>query len=88
MPSFRHKRTGRIVEVPESDAFRFNNYRYEVIDDQSQNVLAGVAPVGDVPDGTVAEVLAWAGDDELRRFAALVAEKAGKKRKGIIDALS
>lgn len=38
----------------------------------------------EVPDGTVQEVLAWAGDDPARRRAAVVAEKAGKQRKTIL----
>lgn len=42
----------------------------------------------DVPTGTVAEILAWVGDDLDRRTAALRAERAGKQRKGILDALS
>lgn len=41
----------------------------------------------EVPDGTVAEVLEWVGDDPERRDAARAAELAGKRRKGILDAL-
>lgn len=44
--------------------------------------------VGDVPPGSVQEVLAWAGDDPARRAAALYAEQQGKGRKGVISALS
>lgn len=40
-----------------------------------------------VPEGTVPEILEWAGDDPDRRAAALAAEKAGKRRRGILDAL-
>ncbi len=41
------------------------------------------------PDGTVDEVVSWAGDDPDRRAAALSAEAArGTPRKGIVDALT
>jgi hypothetical protein len=78
MPEFRHTRTGKIIHASEADAFRYRNNRYEPIGEASVRV----------PDGTVAEVLDWAGDDESRRAAALAVEKTGKNRKGIIDALA
>lgn len=39
-------------------------------------------------DMTVAEVLAWVGDDDARRADALAAEQSGKQRKSLLDALS
>lgn len=41
-----------------------------------------------VPDGSVAVVLEWVGDDEARKAAALEAERNGKNRTTLIDALS
>lgn len=74
MAEFTHVRTGRIIEVGEGLAARYRgNNRW-------QETLA-------VPEGSVAEVLEWAGTDPGRRAAALAAERAGKKRKGIIDNL-
>ena len=75
MPEFIHVRTGRTITVGEGIAAR---YRRDPR--RWQEAL-------DVPEGSVAEVLAWAGDDLARRGAALAAERAGKNRKGIIDAL-
>jgi len=41
-----------------------------------------------VPDGSVDEVLAWAGDDYARRAAALASEQARKRpRKTLLAAL-
>ena len=40
-----------------------------------------------VPSGTVAEVLAWVGDDPLRAVAARIVEERGKGRKSLLDAL-
>lgn len=47
-----------------------------------------VKPSLDVPDGPVSVVIEWAGDDPARRSAALEAEKSGKGRKTVIEALS
>ena len=42
-----------------------------------------------VPDGTVADVIDWVGDDEDRRRAALAAELAADKpRKSLIEQLT
>ena len=41
----------------------------------------------DVPDGTVAEVLTWVGDNPQRRRRALQAELAGKNRKTLLNQL-
>jgi len=41
-----------------------------------------------VPDGSADEVLAWAGDDYVRRAAALASEQARKRpRKTVLSAL-
>lgn len=74
MAEFVHLRTGRLVEVGEGLAGRYrasNRWRENI----------------EVPTGSVADILDWAGTDPGRRAAALAAEKAGKNRKGIIDAL-
>lgn len=42
----------------------------------------------DLSNMTVAEVLAWVGDDDTRRAEALAAEQSGKQRKSLLDALS
>lgn len=83
---FRHKRTGRIIDVTDSEAFRYSNSRYEVLHEH----MAGNPDwgPGNVPRGTVAEVLAWVGDDDLRRQSALTVERAGKNRKSLIEALT
>lgn len=78
--TFRDIRTGEtITEANPRRAMRMRlrSDRYEEITESTN-----------VPDGTVDEVLQWAGDDPERRTLALAAEKAGKGRKGIIDALS
>lgn len=43
-----------------------------------------------VPDGNVADLLAWVGDDKDRAGRALEAEQAdgGKNRKGVVDPLT
>lgn len=41
----------------------------------------------DVPDGTVDDVLDWVDDDPGRAAVALVAERAGKNRSSLIEAL-
>jgi hypothetical protein len=92
MPEFRHTRTGKIIHASEADAFRYRNNRYEPIGEPGKRIElpAGNYNTSDVPKGTIAEVLAWAGDDPVRRVTALIAEQGatGKRRKGIIDALS
>ena len=40
-----------------------------------------------VPDGTVDEVLAWVGDDPDKAARALDAEKSGKDRSTLVEAL-
>lgn len=81
MPVFRHNRTGRQVVVGEGIAPRYRNNRW------AEEQTAAPVPVV-VPAGTVAELLAWAGDDGARRDALLAAERAGKNRKSLIEALS
>lgn len=70
----RHVRTGRIVDVKDKDAFRFPYPRYVPVEDA-------------VPEGTVAEVLAWA-DTPERKAAALSAELAGKNRTLLLKGLT
>jgi hypothetical protein len=79
MPRFKNRQTGREINVAPSQADRFaGQRRWEAIDDEH---------VGEVPDGTIAEILAWANDSPERRQAALYAEKQGKERKTLIEAL-
>lgn len=81
MAQFKDVRTGETVETNNptlARAYRRLTERW---------VEVGGSTVSDVPDGTVAEVLDWAGDDPDRRTRALETEKRGKQRKGILDAL-
>jgi len=82
MATFRHKRTGKVVEVPDDEARRYRNSRWIPISTEPQAVQI------QVPEGTVAEVLAWVGDDLDRRRAALEAEREGKRRKTLLMALT
>jgi hypothetical protein len=41
----------------------------------------------EAPEGTVAEILDWVGEDVEKAKVALEAEKAGKKRKSLIEEL-
>jgi hypothetical protein len=61
--------------------------QWELIDGTEDDEPEG-EPIGEVPDGTIAEILAWAGNDEARKEAALYAERQGKGRKTLIDQLS
>lgn len=78
MPEFLDIMTGRTIEA---DGHRAAYYRRST--ERFQEIGAD-----EPPDGTVAEVLAWAGDDPNRRAAALKAEQDGKQRKGVLEALS
>jgi hypothetical protein len=83
MARFRNRQTGREIAVHSTQVDRFaRSRRWEPLDEIQFD------PVGDVPDGTVQEILAWANDDPDRRQAALYAERQGKGRKTLIDALS
>ena len=89
MPSFRHKRTGKVVTVTARDAHRYRGSNFEPVPDSDEGGAEPPASASALvpPDGSVVEVLAWAGDDPDRQAAALKAEKAGKNRKGILSAL-
>lgn len=77
MAKFYYTRTKKVVEIPDDEADIYERRRwYERLDD----------PI-DVPSGSVAEVLEWAGDDPERRQAALNAEERGKGRTTLIRAL-
>jgi hypothetical protein len=41
-----------------------------------------------VPEGTIAEVMAWVGEDHDRAVRALAAEEAGHNRKSLVKSLS
>lgn len=92
MPTFQHKRTGRLVES--DDLARYDNARWRQVGTPErtaefrEELRAAGVDLLEVPDGTVADVLEWAGDDPDRRNAALEAEEVGKRRKGILDALT
>ena len=75
MAEFLDTQTGRTIQASgaRADYFRQSPARF-----QEQ---------GAVPDGTIAEVLEWVGDDDGRRQAALDAEKAGKQRATLIEKL-
>lgn len=98
MARFLDKRTGQVVEVfkrPQIVNRRQRRDRYEEITDELPTTSSGPYPstattvnVDDVPDGTVTEVLEWAGDDPDRQAAAVEAERQGKRRKGILQAFT
>lgn len=92
MPKFQHRRTGRLVEAKPAqvDAYLSDHGRWQLLDPDSLPDLADADydPAGEVPDGSVAEILAWAGDDPARKEAALYAERQGKGRKTLLDRLS
>lgn len=87
MPTFRDTRTGQLIEAHSRarTVFFRQQARYQEVSDGNE-VFA--LPKSEVPDGTVAEVLDWAGDDPDRRQAALEVERAGKNRKTVIEALT
>lgn len=82
MAKFRHVRTGKVIDVPDEDAHRYHNNRYQEVEDWSQFVRTELDP-----KATVAEVLAYVDANPGQRAPVLKAERAGKNRKGIIDAL-
>jgi hypothetical protein len=90
MPKFQHQRTGRVVEASgaRADAYYRDPARWAVLGDSEPEDDDPGEPIGEVPDGTIAEILAWAGNDEARKEAALYAERQGKGRKTLIDQLS
>jgi hypothetical protein len=74
---FYYGRTKRVVEIPDDQAHIYENRRhYQRLDD----------PIT-VPEGSVAAVLNWVGDDPARRRAALEAERRGKARVTLIERL-
>lgn len=88
MPRYRHLRTTREVDAVGSTAGRLaRSGQWELIDGSTPDEDEG-DPVGEVPDGTIAEILAWAGNDEARKEAALYAERQGKGRKTLMDKLA
>lgn len=79
MVRFWYSRTKKLVDIPDHLADRYESRRwYRRLD----------SPTVSVPDGSVAEVIAWVGDDDRRRQAALNAERAGKNRTTLLRALS
>lgn len=99
MPTFRDTRTGNLIEAhsrARTVFFRQQDRYIEVTaaplvdaEEQDQQEYEWWREwTFEVPEGTVAEVLDWAGDDPHRRQAALEAERAGKNRKTVIEALT
>lgn len=84
---FYHKRTKKTIEVPDDEAHLYDNARYERIESAAHLVAGQDWEPANVPDGTVAEVLEWVGDNDLRRQSALTVERAGKNRTTLIKAL-
>lgn len=78
MAKFTHNRTGRQIEVGEGLAARY----------RGSDRWTEQGATEEVPQGTVQEIIEWVGNNEARRLAALEAEKAGKQRKGVLDALT
>jgi hypothetical protein len=91
MPKFQHQRTGRVVEAEgaRAEAYYRDPRRWVVLGDSApEDDEPETDPIGEVPHGTIAEILAWAGNDEARKEAALYAERQGKARKTLMDQLS
>jgi hypothetical protein len=81
--------------VESDDLARYDNARWKQVSDGSPvtsmeftDEIESDGRAWDVPDGTVADVLEWVGDDPDRANAALEAEESGKRRKGVLDALT
>lgn len=96
MPTFKHKRHNRTrtVSGAQAERFRASPSWSEIAEDGSDSAVSSAAAPDsgtadlNVPDGTVAQVLDWAGDDADRKAAALYAERQGKKRSTLLDALA
>lgn len=73
MPQFYDTQTGRVVDGRTITGSLRRRRRYQEVR---------------VPDGTVDEVVEWVGDDPQRRQMAVAAERAGQRRKGIIERFS
>jgi hypothetical protein len=75
---FLYTRTKKVVDIPDHLADAYEKRRwYQRLPEPER-----------VPKGSVQDVLAWVGDDDDRRTAALVAERDGKQRTTLISALS
>lgn len=86
MAKFYYSRTKKVVDIPDDRAEEYEQRRWYTRLHEHQPAGQDWEP-SQVPTGTIAEVLAWVGDDDLRRQSALTVERAGKNRKGIIEAL-
>ena len=78
MTRFYYARTKREVEIPDDIAHEYEGRKH----------YTRLDPPDEVPEGTIAEVLEWVGDDEERRKAALLAEEQGKQRTTLLDVLA
>lgn len=78
MARFYYARTHREVEIPDDIADQYDGRKH-------YTRLSEKVPT--VPDGTIGDILAWVGEDPYRAELALEAEKAGKRRKTLMDAL-
>jgi hypothetical protein len=89
----------RVEVAPRRFATVKRNHQVEVGDTVAASLLAQpdnwvhaearkTGPDSEVPEGTVAEILAWVGDDQQRAASAMTAEIAGKGRKGLLEQLA
>lgn len=78
MARFYYERTHKVVEIDDDIAEEYIGRKHYKLLDAPQVV----------PEGNIAEVLEWVGDDPKRRRLALEAEQAGKQRTTLLDALS
>lgn len=95
MGVYKHTRSGTVVSVPDgspSDESMARDGLWQAVnpDGNPTGEQTGTPGGGDaVPDGTIAEVLDWVGDDLDRARVALDAEQAAKKpRTTLVGALT
>lgn len=85
---YYYSRTKRIVDIPDDRTEEYDRRRWYQRLPEGQHQPPGQPwEPAEVPDGTVAEVLAWVGDDDLKRQSALTVEREGKQRATLLRAL-
>jgi hypothetical protein len=88
MVKYFYSRTKKIVDIPDHLAEEYDRRRwYQRLPDGQHQPPGQDWEPSEVPNGTVAEVLAWVGDDDLRRQSALTVERDGKRRATLLKAL-
>jgi hypothetical protein len=89
MAKYYYQRTHKVVDIPDDLTDEYDGRRwYQRLDAPKHQPPGQDWEPAEVPDGTVAEVLEWVGDDDLRRQSALTVERAGKQRTTLLAALA